>query len=184
MKPKVVELNSWSEITSAFDSFPPPRLSFGPEGDMDQTTWIFRGHKSILYELVPRIERESGGRNCDWAALESMLFGEFQSKARMYLSARDIPEDKLSWLALMQHYGIPTRLLDFSYSPYIALYFALRERSENERHVVPQSGPLTPWRSHLRQSGFSRMPNAKRRSTKREQAASLGRDDRLTSYSV
>jgi len=42
------------------------------------------------------------------------------------------PDDKLAWLAIMQHYGVPTRLLDFTYSPYIALYFALRHRG-NER---------------------------------------------------
>ena len=42
------------------------------------------------------------------------------------------PGDKLGWLAIMQHYGAPTRLLDFTYSPYVALYFALRNRIERE----------------------------------------------------
>lgn len=135
MEAEVNYLEDWTQVTKALDSFPPPQLSFGPEGDMDRITWIFRGHKSTEYELEPRIEREGKGKNCDWAALESMLVLEFQSKARMYMNAYDLPnpQDKPSWLALMQHYGIPTRLLDFSFSPYIALYLALRERTETEQ---------------------------------------------------
>jgi len=135
MAPVALKLENWSQITAALDSFPTPKLVFGPEGDLDRTTWIFRGHKSAKYELEPRIERENKGKGCDWAALESMLLSEFQSKARMYMNPHDLPgpQERTSWLALMQHYGIPTRLLDFSYSPYIALYFALRERSETEK---------------------------------------------------
>jgi hypothetical protein len=135
MAPVAGHLDDWSQVTAAFDSFPPPSLNFGPEGDSYRTAWIFRGHKSTTYELEPRIERENKGKDCDWAALESMLLLEFQSKARMYMNAYDLADlqDKPSWLALMQHYGIPTRLLDFSYSPYVALYLALRERTEKEQ---------------------------------------------------
>lgn len=129
MTPEVRHLKDWKEVRDAFDSFPTPRLG------MYLTSWIFRGLKSTEYDLEPRIERQSKGSDCDWAALESMLLVEFQSKARMYMNAYDLPDpqDKPSWLALMQHYGVSTRLLDFSYSPYVALYFALRERSGNER---------------------------------------------------
>src|SRR5438093_2893211 len=41
----------------------------------------------------------------------------------------------LEWLALMQHYGAPTRLLDFTYSFWIALFFAFEE-AENDCSVV------------------------------------------------
>ena len=36
-------------------------------------------------------------------------------------------DNRLEWLALMQHYGAPTRLLDFTRSPYVACFFALEE---------------------------------------------------------
>jgi hypothetical protein len=133
-KPVPTRLENWDEVRAAFDSFPPPQLSFTVDGDLDRSMWIFRGHKSKEYDLAPRVERDSEGKCCEWPALESMLVTEFQSKARLYMSAADLPapDDKPSWLALMQHFGIPTRLLDFSYSPYVALYFALRERTEKE----------------------------------------------------
>lgn len=49
----------------------------------------------------------------------------FQSKFHLYDTENQQPSTKLAWLAMMQHYGVPTRLLDFSESPYVALYFAL-----------------------------------------------------------
>ncbi len=74
-------------------------------------------------------------RNCsDWAeivkCLERLVALEFRSRARMHLNAALIPDqkDEFTWLTQMQHYGIPTRLLDFTYSPFAALYFAIREQ--------------------------------------------------------
>jgi hypothetical protein len=56
---------------------------------------------------------------------ERHLVEEFQRFAHHYLA--DVPDanDTLAWLALIQHYGGPTRLLDFSYSPYIGAFFAV-----------------------------------------------------------
>jgi|HubBroStandDraft_6_1064221.scaffolds.fasta_scaffold13086_4 hypothetical protein len=124
----------WGEITGAFDSFPHERLGYDSLGELGETLWVFRGHKSTKYPLRPSIERDAAKKPFSWAALELKVLEEFQSRARMHLNSSDVPQqdDRLSWLALMQHYGVPTRLLDFTLSPYVALYFALRNRTREE----------------------------------------------------
>lgn len=49
--------SGWDGIVAKFNSIPPPGAYFDSEGDLSQTTWIFRGHKSITYHLEPTIER-------------------------------------------------------------------------------------------------------------------------------
>ena len=62
----------------------------------------------------------------------------------MYISPPLIPPDELTWLALMQRFGIPTRLLDFTFSPFVALYFAVRE-SKHERQSKDERKPVRVW---------------------------------------
>ena len=67
---------------------------------------------------------------------EQYIVREFKRRAHHYL--RDLPddEDDLEWLALMQHHGAPTRLLDWTKSAYIAAFFAAESASKSTSSAI------------------------------------------------
>jgi hypothetical protein len=134
-------VSDWQEVINCLHHFPAPRSGFDGQGDIERTAWAFRGVDDATFQLEPSIERSAKGSSMGWAALELNVSQEFKSRAQMYISPPLIPTDELTWLALMQHYGIPTRLLDFTFSPFVAVYFAAREskhkgQSEDQREHV------------------------------------------------
>lgn len=79
---------------------------------------IFRGQSSCKFEL-----KTSVGRIKEYnKELEKKLFVEFKKRYLSYTLER--PRTDLELLFMAQHYGIPTRLLDWTFNPLIALYFA------------------------------------------------------------
>jgi hypothetical protein len=84
--------------------------------------WVFRGQAAAGWGLENAIERTDFIRH--YKGIEREFVAEFERGARNYLNKDETPGHLIEWLALMQHHGAPTRLLDFTKSPYIAAYFA------------------------------------------------------------
>ncbi len=89
--------------------------------------FIYRGHTRSDWKLESSLERALSSQ---WTKdkierAESFTLETFKSKFHLYDRSNISPSTKLQWLSLMQHYGVPTRLIDFSQSPYVALYFAI-----------------------------------------------------------
>lgn len=110
-KPETI--NSWSQLHKILE-------------DMVDTGWIFRGEPSTEYDLIPSIGREN-----HYLKYEQRLLEEYKSKAISIV--KDHSYTDWDWLAYAQHNGVPTRLLDWSTSPLIALYFALESDGEADR---------------------------------------------------
>jgi hypothetical protein len=82
-----------------------------------RSDYAFRGGRDADERLVPTLARLGP----EAVGLEAHLLRNF----RKYAHRSDVPADSVwNWLALGKHHGLPTRLLDWSYSPYVALHFA------------------------------------------------------------
>ena len=92
--------------------------------------WIYRGQRDSRERLKTTLERACENYGLlpeDAKRIEERSLREFQRKYHHYSQHIPDSDNTLEWLSLMRHYGAPTRLLDFTYSFYVAAYFALEE---------------------------------------------------------
>lgn len=86
----------------------------------------FRGHADRNWTLEPSIARNRANPIID----EFQYYKKFKQEAARVIS--ELPADEWGWMFLMQHYGVHTRLLDFSENPLVALYFAVSEYPDKD----------------------------------------------------
>lgn len=120
--------NGFVEITNGFDSTKP---------------W-WRGHADVSWNLIPSLYRREHS--------ETNMNVRFRQMAKVRYEKCPEPEDSSGWLFLMQHYRLPTRLLDWSESPLVALFFALDDSSNAEKDAAIWG--MAPTKLNLQQGGY------------------------------
>ncbi len=111
------------------------------------TRW-YRGVKNPAYPLSPKLFRDASV-----AKREGYIAVEFRRRARPHLQGIGTP---FEWLCALQHYGFPTRMLDWSESLAMALYFTVRPAGVDI--VAPTVWVLDPFELHTFAGRKSRSP--------------------------
>ncbi len=102
----------------------------GCRRQMEGKGWAFRGLRDATRKLessLRRYRKYFPNYLKDLKKAEIVLLRDFRRRFHHYSTYVPREDDCLEWLSLMQHHGAPTRLLDFTYSIYIAAYFALEK---------------------------------------------------------
>lgn len=126
-QPTILQFSAWNDYRRFVDEL--------------SENWVFRGQAAAEWGLQNAIERTDFIQH--YKGIEVDFVAEFQRGARNYLNKDETPEHLIEWLALMQHHGAPTRLLDFSKSPYISAFFAF------EQNGLGPDGHISIWAMNM-----------------------------------
>ena len=95
---------------------------------------IYRGVSNIEYNLITTLGRVKLKQNDTYNSVEKSALRVFKERSVPFLTTK--PANDWEWLALAQHHGLPTRLLDWTRNPLVALYFSVRNANNSEKSVI------------------------------------------------
>jgi len=123
-----IKVSSWVQLLSELHSRQLVHLN-PEEGDHIRSPYVFRGMDVANWELSTSLQRLPKKQNTNTGLIERSLIRSF----RKYANAGAFDE-KSEWyvLAVAQHNGLPTRVLDWSASPLVAAHFACGDESHKK----------------------------------------------------
>lgn len=125
---KVATINTLSQFIDEVSA-----IELIKEQQTIQPKLLFRGQSNIEYSLTPSLgRRPSATWSNSWTMVEKELIQFAQQKFPLLFPDTEYP---LIILAKLQHYGIPTRLLDLTENALVALYFACKSNSGTDGEV-------------------------------------------------
>lgn len=115
MEPKQYKVDNFLDIRKIL-------RSFRPHGGVG---WCYRGQSDASWPLLPKAGRPEFFNGNDIGR-----FNEWKMFAVAY--NKNLPENDLECLSIAQHYGLATRLLDWSYNPLVGVYYAVNEKEDSD----------------------------------------------------
>jgi hypothetical protein len=117
---KTTSIESFSEFHKFIESF-------------GKKAVVFRGLRKESYPLVPKVGRYEEFTVDDVEKQERDMLRLFKQFAVPFLT--NAPKNNWEWMAVAQHHGLPTRLMDWTHNPLVAAYFAVEKKYDGDSVV-------------------------------------------------